>query len=224
MTAKAGDILKKEEIQSQIGTTIIVEDLFFNTPVRYKFLKQDSTEFRYIKELIEKMALANLDVSFKLINNGKEIFKSTGNGKITDIIYMLYGKEISDNLVKVDFEDGDIKITGVIGNTQIARDNRKSQIFFLNKRNIRNQILTSSSDQAFKGSIGIGKYGFCILNLEMPANYYDINVHPTKIEVRFMDEDKIYKTVYHAIKSTMLDKEFLGNNENEEHKKNYVEN
>ena len=224
MIAKAGDIIEKEEVVSQIGTTIIVEDLFFNTPVRYKFLKQDSTEFRYIKELIEKMALANLDVSFRLINNGKEIFKSTGNGKISDIIYMLYGKDISNNLVNVNFEEENIKITGVIGNTQIARDNRKSQIFFLNKRNIRNQILTSSSDQAFKGSIGIGKYGFCILNLEMPANYYDINVHPTKMEVRFSDEDKIYKTVYHAIKSTMLDKEFLGNNEKEEHKENYVEN
>ena len=224
MIAKAGDIIEKEEIQSQIGTTIIVEDLFFNTPVRYKFLKQDSTEFRYIKELIEKMALANLGVSFRLINNGKEIFKSTGNGKIKDIIYILYGKDISDNLVEVNFAEGEMKVTGVIGNTQIARDNRKSQIFFLNKRNIRNQILTSSSDQAFKGSIGIGKYGFCILNLEMPANYYDINVHPTKMEVRFCDEDKIYKTVYHAIKSTMLDKEFLGNNEKELNKEKYVEN
>ena len=222
MTAKAGDILEKQFVQNQVGTTIIVENLFFNTPVRYKFLKQDSTEFRYIKELIEKMALANLDISFKLINNGKEIFKSSGNGKIKDIIYMIYGKGISSNLVNVDFEYGEIKITGVIGNTQIARENRKSQIFFLNKRNIRNQILTNSIDQAFKGSIGIGKYGFCILNLQMPANFYDINVHPTKMDVRFADEDKIYKNVYHAIKSAMLDKEFLGNNEKESNNKNYV--
>ena len=224
MTAKAGDILEKQFVQNQVGTTIIVENLFFNTPVRYKFLKQDSTEFRYIKELIEKMALANLDISFKLINNGKEIFKSSGNGKIKDIIYMIYGKDISNNLENVNFEDGEIKITGVIGNTQIARDNRKSQIFFLNNRNIRNQILTNSTDQAFKGSIGIGKYGFCILNLQMPANFYDINVHPTKMEVRFQDEDKIYKTVYHAIKSAMLDKEFLGNNEKELNNDNYVSN
>ena len=222
MIAKAGDIIEKKYVQNQVGTTIIVEDLFFNTPVRYKFLKQDSTEFRYIKELIEKMALANLDISFKLINNGKEIFKSSGNGKIKDIIYMIYGKGISSNLVNVDFEYGEIKITGVIGNTQIARENRKSQIFFLNKRNIRNQILTNSIDQAFKGSIGIGKYGFCILNLQMPANFYDINVHPTKMDVRFADEDKIYKNVYHAIKSAMLDKEFLGNNEKESNNKNYV--
>ena len=224
MVAKAGNILEKQHVQNQVGTTIIVEDLFFNTPVRYKFLKQDATEFRYIKELIEKMALANLDISFKLINNSKIVFKSSGNGKITDIIYNLYGKDISNNLVNVNFDDGNIKITGVIGNTKIARDNRKSQIFFLNKRNIKNIILTNSADQAFKGSIGIGKYGFCILNLQMPANFYDINVHPTKMEVRFQDEDKIYKTVYHAIKSTMLDKEFLGNNEKEENKQKYIEN
>ena len=224
MIAKAGDIVEKDYVQNQVGTTIIVEDLFFNTPVRYKFLKQDSTESRYIKELIEKMALANLDISFKLINNGKEIFRSSGNGKIKDIIYMIFGKEISSNLVNVNFEDGEIKITGVIGNTQIARDNRKSQIFFLNKRNIRNQIITNSADQAFKGSIGIGKYGFCILNLQMPANFYDINVHPTKMDVRFVDEDKIYKNVYHAIKSAMLDKEFLGNNEKELNNENYVSN
>lgn len=198
--------------------------MFFNTPVRYKFLKQDSTEFRYIKEIVEKMALANLEISFKLINNGKEVLKSTGNGKITDIIYVLYGKEISDNLVDVNFTEGNIKITGVIGNTQIARDNRKSQIYFLNKRNIKNQIITSSVDQAFKGSIGIGKYGFCILNLQMPANFYDINVHPTKMEVRFIDEDIIYKAIYHAIKSAMLDKEFLGNNEKEENKEKYIQN
>ena len=224
MIAKAGKILEKQYVQNQVGTTIIVEDLFFNTPVRFKFLKQDSTEFRYIKELVEKMALANLDISFKLINNGKDIFKSIGNGKIADIIYMIYGKEISDNLVNVNFEDDEIKITGVIGNTQIARDNRKSQIFFLNKRNIRNQILTSSVDQAFKGSIGIGKYGFCIINLQMPANFYDINVHPTKIDVRFIDEDKIYRAVYHAIKSAMLDKEFLGNDEKEANNEKYVDN
>ena len=224
MTAKAGDILNKEEVTSQVGTTIIVEDLFFNTPVRYKFLKQDATEFKYIKELIEKIALANLNVSFRLINCGKEVFKSSGNGKIDDIIYLLYGKEISKNLVDVNYEEENIKITGVIGNTQIARDNRKSQIFFLNKRNIKNQILTSSADQAFKGSVGIGKYGFCILNLEMSANYYDINVHPAKMEVRFCDEDKIYKVLYHAIKSTMLDKEFLGNREIEEDKEKYVNN
>ena len=127
-------------------------------------------------------------------------------------------------MLEVNYENEGIKVTGVIGNTTIARDNRKSQILYLNKRNIKNQILTNSADQAFKGATGIGKYGFFILNLEMPANYYDVNVHPTKMEVRFNDEDKLYKVFYHAIKSAMLNSEFLDNNEKEQKKENYIEN
>ena len=159
------------------------------------------------------MAIANLDVSFKLINNNSIVFTSSGSGKIEDIVYNLYGKEIKENIVSVNYNEDGIEITGVVGNTLIARDNRKDQIIFLNNRNIKNPIITNSADQAFKGSTGIGKYGFFILNLNMPADYYDINVHPTKMEVRFKDEDKIYKSVYHAIKNAMLNKEFLGNNE-----------
>lgn len=213
LIVKAGDIIDEEQIGAPTGTTMIVEDLFFNTPVRYKFLKQDSTEFKYIKDLVQKMAIANLDVSFKLINNNSIVFTSSGSGKIEDIIYNLYGKEIKENIVSVNYNEDGIEITGVVGNTLIARDNRKDQIIFLNNRNIKNPIITNSADQAFKGSTGIGKYGFFILNLNMPADYYDINVHPTKMEVRFKDEDKIYKSVYHAIKNAMLNKEFLGNNE-----------
>lgn len=224
--AEAGDIIQREETGSPIGTTIIVENLFFNVPVRYKFLKQDATEFKYIKDWVQKAVFSNPSISFKLINEDKVVFQSNGNGKIEDIIYSIYGKELKENIVKVDFEEEGIKVTGVIGNTRIARDSRKDQIIFLNKRNIRNQILTNSADQAFKGSIGIGKYGFFILNLEMPANFYDINVHPTKMEVRFVDENKIYKIFYHAIKNAMLTKEFLGNTQvekNEEYVKNEFE-
>ena len=202
----------------------MVEKLFFNTPVRYKFLKNDATEFRYIKEWVQKTALVNSNIAFKLINDGKTVFQTNGNGNIRDIIYLLYGKEIEKNLLEVNYENKGIKVTGVIGNTTIARDNRKSQILYLNKRNIKNQILTNSADQAFKGATGIGKYGFFILNLEMPANYYDVNVHPTKMEVRFNDEDKLYKVFYHAIKSAMLNSEFLDNNEKEQKKENYIEN
>ena len=222
--AEAGEIIEVDEIGLPVGTTIIVEKLFFNTPVRYKFLKNDATEFRYIKEWVQKTALVNSNIAFKLINDGKTVFQTNGNGNIRDIIYLLYGKEIEKNLLEVNYENEGIKVTGVIGNTTIARDNRKSQILYLNKRNIKNQILTNSADQAFKGATGIGKYGFFILNLEMPANYYDVNVHPTKIEVRFNDEDKLYKVFYHAIKSAMLNSEFLDNNEKEQKKENYIEN
>ena len=224
IVAKAGNIIEAEECGMQVGTTILVENLFFNTPVRYKFLKQDATEFRYIKNWVQKVALANPNISFRLLNDGKNIFFSNGNGNILDIIYLMYGKEIKENLLEVNYESDNIKVTGVIGNTLISRDNRKEQIIFLNKRNIKNNVLINSADQAFKGAVGIGKYGFYILNLDMPANFYDVNVHPTKMEVRFKDEDKIYKVVYHAIKSTMLKFEFLGNNENEEHNEEYIEN
>ena len=222
IVAEAGEILSFEETSSQIGTTIIVENLFFNTPVRYKFLKQDFTEFKYIKDFITKVSMANLNVSFELLNDGKRVFKSNGNGNIKDIVYVLYGKDIAENLTEVNFKNDNIKITGVIGNTTIAKDNRKSQIFFLNKRNIRNGVLSSATDNAFKGDTGIGKYGFFILNLEMPANFYDVNVHPTKMEVRFKDEEIIYKSIYHSIKNAILSKEFLGNNEIEVEKDNYI--
>ena len=224
MVIESGKIVNHEEIGTKIGTSITVENLFFNTPVRFKFLKQDSTEFRYIKELVQKMALANPNISFKLISNEKIVFLTRGSGKIEDIIYTLYGKEANENLIKVNYEEYNIKITGIIGNTLMARESRKDQIIFLNKRNIKNQILTNSADQAFKGATGINKYGFFILDLQMPASYYDVNVHPTKLEVRFKDESKIYRILYHAIKDALLNKDFLGNSEIENKKEEYIEN
>lgn len=224
IVVESGDIIEREESGAKAGTTIIVENLFFNVPVRYKFLKQDATEFRYIKDWVQKTAFSNSNISIKLINDGKNVFQSNGNGKIEDIIYSVYGKELKDNIVKVNFEENGVKVTGIIGNTNIARDSRKDQIIFLNKRNIKSQILTNSADQAFKGSTGIGKYGFFILNMEMPANFYDINVHPTKMEVRFENENEIYKIFYHAIKSAILSKEFLGNSQTEDNNDEYISN
>lgn len=221
--AKAGEIMSAEEVAIKTGTTMIVQSLFFNVPVRYKFLKQDSTEFKYIKEWVEKAMLANPDVSFNLINEGKSVLRSNGNGHLKDLIYLLYSKDVKDNIIEVNYEENKIKITGVIGNTLIARDTRKDQIFFLNKRNVKNAVLTNSADQAFKsGGTGIGKFGFYILNLEMPAYYYDINVHPTKMEVRFREEEAIFRVVYNAIKTAMLNKEFLGNVEVEDNKEEYI--
>ena len=220
---RAGNIIEKEEVAIPNGTTIIVENLFFNTPVRYKFLKQDSTEFRYIKDIIQRMALANTSISFTLKNGNETVFKSSGNGSLEDIIYTLYGKEIRENIIKVNYEIDNIKITGEVGNTNIAKENRKDQIFFLNKRYIQNKVISNSADQAFKGATGIGKYGFFILNIEMNPNSYDINVHPTKMEVRFKEESQIYRAIYHAIKEALLKKDFLGNTENE-NEEDYVDN
>ena len=222
--AKAGQIENWEEVAAQKGTTIIVEKIFFNTPVRYKFLKNDATEFRYIKEFMQKVALVHPEIAVKLINDGKQIFRSSGSSKIEDVVYLFYGKDIEENLVNVDYKMGYIHITGVVGNTFTASDNRKNQIIFLNERNIQDKVLTNSADQAFKGSIGIGKYGFFILNIQMPAEYYDVNVHPTKLQVRFKEEDQIYKVLYHAIKDAILSKDFLGNTEKEENDEKYIQN
>ena len=224
MVSKAGEILEIEQCATQTGTQIVVENLFFNTPVRYKFLKQDATESKYIKDWVEKVALANPNLSFKLIVDNKIKFHSSGNGSLLDVVYLIYGKEIKENLIKVDYKNEEIRIIGVIGNTLIARDNRKDQVLFLNKRNIKNSMLSNSIDQAFKGATGIGKYGFFILNIEMNANLYDVNVHPTKMEVRFKEEDQLYKILYHAVKDAILKAEFLGNNETINENKNYIEN
>ena len=221
--SEAGEILKAEECGMNTGTSITVENLFFNTPVRYKFLKNDAAEFKVIKDWIQKTALAEPQISFRLINNNKEVFYTSGNGKIEDIIYILYGKQIKENIVKVDHTEENIKVTGVVGNTLIARDTKKDQIIFLNKRNITNSMITNSLEQAFKGATGINKHGFAILNLSMPADYYDVNVHPTKKDVRFKDEGKIYRILFHAVKNSMLNTEFLGNNQLENQDK-YIEN
>ena len=213
---EAGEITEFTEDVGKTGTTIIIEKLFFNVPVRYKFLKNDVTEFKHIKSAIEKIAISNPHVSVKLINNGKEVLKTSGNGKLEDVIYVLFGKKISQNLVKVEYKENGIEITGFVGNTTIAVDSRKDELFFLNKRYIQNKTLYSSADEAFKGDTEIGKFSFAVINLKMLPSFYDVNIHPTKKEVKFKDEGLVYQTMYSAIKNAVLSKEFLGNKINEE--------
>ena len=180
MNIEAGDILNISDIGCKKGTSITIEKIFFNVPVRFKFLKNDVTEFKYIKSVVQNMAIANPNVSFKLINNSKDVFKTNGSGKLQDVVYTIFGKTISENLVEVNYEEAGIKVNGFIGNTTIAVDSRKDQLFFLNKRYIKNQILYNASDEAFKGDAGIGKYAFAIINLTMQPSFYDVNIHPTK--------------------------------------------
>ena len=218
MIVEAGDIIEITEDAGKTGTTIIIENLFFNVPVRYKFLKNDVTEFKHIKSSIEKIAISNPHVSFKLINNGNEVLRTSGNGKLEDVIYVIFGKKISQNLVKVNYEEAGIEVTGFIGNTTIAVDSRKDELFFLNKRYIQNKTLYSSADEAFKGDAGIGKFSFATINLKMSPSFYDVNIHPTKKEVKFKDEALIYRVLYTAIKNAILSKEFLGNKSTEENR------
>lgn len=153
LTLEAGKIIKTEDIGIQTGTNILIKDLFFNTPVRYKFLKKDFTELGYIEDIVTRIALANPNIAIKLNNGQKNIIQTTGNGDIKDTIYNIYGKEITENILNVDYEYEDIKITGVLGKPEIARANRSYQIFFVNKRYIKDKTLSASAEQALKGMI-----------------------------------------------------------------------
>ena len=208
---EGGNILEKEEVGCQTGTTITVRNLFFNTPVRYKFLKKDYTESGYIEDVITRIALVHPHIAIKLINTGKTVIQTNGKGEIKDVIYNIYGKDVANGILEVNYQYEDIKVSGVVGKAEIARSNRSNQLFFVNKRYIKDKTLTAATEQAYKGLITIGKFGFVILNLAMNPAKVDVNVHPAKLEVRFEEENKIFQAIYHAIKDTLLKGELVVN-------------
>lgn len=209
IVVEGGKTLEQGEIGAPLGTTITVKNLFYNTPVRYKFLKKDYTESGYIEDAITRLALVNKHIAFKLINTGKTVIQTTGNGDEKSVIYSIYGKDIAEAIIESDYEYEGIKITGVVGKPEIARSNRSNQLFFVNGRFIKDKTLTAAAEQAFKGMIPINKYGFLILNLEMDPALVDVNVHPAKLEVRFEEENKVFKSVYYAIKEALSRKELV---------------
>ena len=204
IVVEGGKILEIEDSASQKGTTITVSNLFFNTPVRYKFLKKDFTEAGYIEDAVTRIAIANPNIAIKLINENKTIIQTNGNGDLKTVIYTIYGKEIAEGLLEVNYEYEGIKVTGAIGKPEIARNNRSYQMFFVNKRYIKDKTLSAGVEQAFKGLIPIGKYGVVVLNIEIEPNKIDVNVHPTKLEIRFQEEQKVFKAIYHSVKDTLL--------------------
>ena len=206
---KGGDIINVEDAGCPKGSTITVTDLFYNTPVRYKFLKKDFTEAGYIEDVVTRIALVHPEISIKLVNSGKVIIQTSGNGDMKSVIYSIYGKDIADNIIDVNYSYEDIKITGVVGKPVIARSNRSNQLFFVNKRYIKDKLLTSAAEQGYKGLLTIGKYGFLVLNMEMNPKKVDVNVHPAKLEVRFEDENQVFKAVYHAIKDSLLKEDLI---------------
>ena len=204
VTAEGGEILSVEEVACSVGTVITVRNLFFNTPVRYKFLKKDFTETGYIEDVISRIALVHPEISIKLINTGKTTISTNGNGDIKSVVYSIYGKDIAEEIIPVEYEYENIKVKGVIGKPAIARSNRSNQIFFVNDRYIKDKTLTAAAEQAYKGMIPIGKFAFLILNLEMDPSKVDVNVHPAKLEVRFSEESTVFQAVFHTIKNTLL--------------------
>ena len=211
IVVEGGKTLEQAEVGAPVGTTITVKNLFYNTPVRYKFLKKDYTESGYIEDVITRLALVNKHISFKLINSGKTIIQTSGTGSNKDVVFNIYGKDIANATIDVDYEYEGIKVTGVVGKPEIARGNRSNQLFFINKRYIKDKTLSAAAEQAFKGMIPINKYGFLILNIEMSPELVDVNVHPAKLEVRFEEENKVFKAVYHAIKDALAQSELVEN-------------
>ena len=209
IVVEGGKTLEQGETGAPLGTTITVKNLFYNTPVRYKFLKKDYTESGYIEDAITRLALVHKEIAFKLINTGKTVIQTTGNNDEKSVIYSIYGKDVAEAIIESDYEYEGIKVTGVVGKPEIARSNRSNQLFFVNGRYIKDKTLTAAAEQAFKGMIPINKYGFLILNLQMDPALVDVNVHPAKLEVRFEEENKVFKSVYYAVKEALSKKELV---------------
>ena len=225
-----GEVVSKEECGAPVGTTITVNELFYNTPVRYKFLKKDFTEGGYIEDIVSKLALVHPEISFKLVNNKRVILKTSGNGDLKSVIFSVYGKDVANNIIDVDTEHEGYHIKGVVGKPEISRSNRSNQVFFVNGRNIRDKMLSTAVEKAYGTLLHEGRYAFCVLNIEMSPELVDVNVHPAKLEVRFQEESKIFSAINLAIKSALFSEDLTvkDNSENldltkEEHKNTYNE-
>ena len=219
VVVEGGNILEKSEAGCPVGTSITVTNLFYNTPVRYKFLKKDFTEAGYIEDAITRIALVHPEISIRLINTGKTIIQTNGNGDLKTVIYSIYGKDVAGALIETDYTYEDMHIYGVIGKPEIARSNRANQLFFVNKRYIKDKALSSAAEKAYKGMIPIGKFSFLVLNIDMNPSKVDVNVHPAKLEVRFEEENTVFKAIYHAIKDALLKAELVANPNHSESEK-----
>ena len=219
IVVEGGKVLNIVEIGASKGTTITVRNLFYNTPVRYKFLKKDFTESGYIEDVVSRIALVHPEIAIKLINSGKTTIQTNGNGDLKTVIYSIYGKETAMQLLETEYEYEDMKVVGVVGKPTIARGNRSNQVFFVNERYVKDKTLTSAAEQAFKGLLPFGKFAFLVLNIKMPASKVDVNVHPAKLEVRFEDESTVFKAVYHAIKNALSSENIVIDQEEKEETK-----
>lgn len=182
------------------GTTIVVRDLFFNTPARMKFLKKDVTEANAVAGVVDRIVLSHPEVCIRFIREGKEVISTPGDGKIQSAIHAIFGKEFSQGLIPCQYELNGIKVDGFISKPVHARANRTMQFFFLNGRLIKTRTAMAALEQAYKNSIMVGKFPACVLNLTIPPMAVDVNVHPAKTEVRFADEKKIFDAVYYCAK------------------------
>ena len=210
---EGGEEKEWEEVGAPEGTTFIVRNLFFNTPVRKKFLKQPQTEGGYVSDLMEHMALSHPNIAFKYTNNGQLRFHTSGNGSLKEIIYRIYGKDISAALLPIDIEENGIRMQGFLGKPEINRANRNYEIYFVNGRFIKSKVMSKAIEEGYRKYVMQHKFPFVVLHFTIAAQDIDVNVHPTKMEIRFTNQSRLYDFIADRISSTLqsigLKKELL---------------
>ena len=201
---EAGKITENEEAGCPDGTTIIIRDLFFNTPARMKFLKKDFTEAGYIISVVEHAALSHPEISFSMIRDGKQVFATSGDNKLITPVFSVFGREITSNMIEISkFERGNITVWGYITKPHLCRPNRSMQHFFVNGRYIKSKLMGAALEEAYKNQIITGKYPSCALFIDLPLNLVDVNVHPAKTEVKFAEEKPVFEAIYIACKNAL---------------------
>ncbi|NLN65424.1 MAG: DNA mismatch repair endonuclease MutL [Clostridiaceae bacterium] len=200
---EGGDIISVEPAGAPKGTTFIVRELFYNTPARYKFLKKDTTESSYVQDILTRISLARPDVSVKFISQGRTIMHTPGNHDLLSVIYSIYGKDIARAVIPVKASGEGLDITGFIGKPEIARGNRNYQSILVNNRFIYNRVITAAIEEAYKTRLMKKRFPFAVLKLNISPQFVDVNVHPSKLEVRFSDEQKVFRGVYHAVSGAL---------------------
>lgn len=204
-----GKEVSLEETGARDGTTFLVRQLFYNVPARRKFLKTPMTETSHVSDLMIRLALSHPDISFQFINNGQERMHTSGNGKLKDVIYHVYGREITANLIEVSRENGEIRITGFIGNPTVTRGNRNFETFFVNGRYIKSGILSKAVEDAYKDFTMQHKYPFIVLHLEILGEEIDVNVHPTKMDLRFGHQQEVYQFLYETVSGALHGRDLI---------------
>ena len=208
LVSEGGKITDMSEVGAADGTTVVVENLFYNVPARRKFLKKDSTEAMNVAALVEKVALSRPDISIQLLIDGEERFKTPGNGELLDTIYAVFGKEFSDKLIKADGVANGVTVKGYIGRSDNVRKNRNLQNVFINGRYVKSLTAMAAIEKAYTSYIAPEAFPVCVLFLEMNPTTVDVNVHPAKLEVKFANEQPVFEAIYYTVKRAIEDYEY----------------
>ncbi|WP_439444791.1 DNA mismatch repair endonuclease MutL [Mediterraneibacter faecis] len=206
---EGGKEVSLEDTGAPNGTTFLVHQLFYNVPARRKFLKTPMTEAGHVQDLLMHLALSHPEVAFQFLNNGQEKLRTSGNGKLKDVIYNVYGRDVAANLIEIDYEKNGIHITGFLGKPIITRGNRNFENFFVNGRYVKSAMISKSVEDAYRDFVMQHKFPFAVLHFHLSGENVDINVHPTKMELRFSRQQEVYNTVFEAVHRTLLEPELI---------------